>query len=250
MGCAGPAGVLDPRGVARVSLAKESLESEALLVRRVPLGDADDIVHLFSEQLGAVAAIARGARRSSRRFAGLEPMHLLHARLELVPGRELATLTDVSLRRPRVGLISRLAAMQAAGQALRWLRLAAPARTPEPGLWRAINELLDGLDAGGDPSPGLAATGLKMLAEAGWGLELGRCVRCETPCPARARTTIDVRAGGVVCRTCGGFGRSTSAAQRAALEASLAGGAFTGEAASAIELVDAAFVVHGRGEGT
>ena len=42
-------------------------ESEALLLRRVELGEADLIVTLFTQTLGRVSALARGARRSSKR---------------------------------------------------------------------------------------------------------------------------------------------------------------------------------------
>ena len=45
------------------------------------------IVTLFTEELGKIAALARGARKSSRRFAGaLEPMHTLRVTLDERPG--------------------------------------------------------------------------------------------------------------------------------------------------------------------
>ena len=234
-------------------LAKERIVSDALLLRRSPSGDSDDIVHLFTETTGALAAIARGARRSSRRFAGLEPMHLLRVGVELSPARELGTLTEASLARPRIGLTSALSTMEQAGRALRWLRRAAPARTPEPQLWARINELLDALDAPDAVARGqalLAAAGLRMLSAAGWALQLDRCVRCGKICPERARVLVDVHAGGVVCRGCGATGVPLPSRTRRAMVAAQEGGSFDGDADAVIALVARAFEIHGRGEAT
>lgn len=233
-------------------IARERVATDALLLRATPLRDADLVVTLYTEAQGAVSAVARGARKSRRRFQGLEPMHVLHATLELSRGRALGTLTEVILQRPRIGLTGNLAAMNAAGRALRWLRRTAPERTGEPDMWALINGLLDDLDRGGrDADARLAEAGLQMLVVSGWGLELGSCVRCGKVAPPRARTFIDVRAGGVVCRTCGGHGPEIGSKVRASIEAAAAGAPLPPEHAGVVlDLVDDAFEAHARGEAT
>ncbi|MCA9618374.1 MAG: DNA repair protein RecO [Myxococcales bacterium] len=237
-----------------IGLAKQRVSGSALLLRLVPYRDADAIVHLFSEEHGALAAMARGARRSRRRFQSLEPMHGLRVSLDLAAGRELGTLIETTLERPRLHLTASLEAMEAAGQALRWVRRAAPPAIPEPGLWLELTGLLDALDepgAGARAREALAASGLRMLAAAGWGLELSSCVRCGKVCPARARTAIDVRAGGVVCRDCGATGRAVSSRTRQAMVEAAEGGPFEGvDPGPVIELVELAFEAHGRGDAT
>ena len=76
------------------------LRTPALVLSRVTYGEADLVVHLFTAERGRVAALARGARRSSKRFSGsIEPMHTLEVTLaerahaELWPLRE-TTLAD------------------------------------------------------------------------------------------------------------------------------------------------------------
>jgi DNA repair protein RecO (recombination protein O) len=237
-------------------LSKQRLRSDALLLKRADYGDSDLVVQLFTFETGALSAIARGARRSKKRFAVLEPMHVLRVACDLTPSRELATLTEAALARPRLGLTSHLASMQAAGRALRWLRRAAPPRTPEPALWTEINALLDALDAAEpeDAASLLGAAGLRMLVAAGWALELEQCVRCNKPAPERARAVVDVRAGGIVCRSCGGIGPLVSSRLRARLVAASRGDASAlsdaADAELAIELVDQTFAAHGRGEAT
>jgi DNA repair protein RecO (recombination protein O) len=111
-------------------------------------------------------------------------MHTLRATVDLAAGRELGTLVDTAMARPRIALTSSLAAMEAAGWALRWLRKAAPARIADPALWAEIVGLLDALEVvagSGSVEQVLAGAGVRMLAAAGWQLELGRCVRCGKP---------------------------------------------------------------------
>ncbi|MBW2524380.1 MAG: DNA repair protein RecO [Deltaproteobacteria bacterium] len=241
--------------MARHRVAKRRVRSGALLLRRVPYGESDLIVTLFTEQEGAVSAAARGALRSKRRFAGLESMHLLRVEVDLAPQRDIATLVEVRVDRPRVHLLGSLSRLDAAGQALRWLRRAAPARTPEPQLWLEVNALLDALDSPATAlSPGalLGAGGLRILEATGWGLDLSRCVRCDEPCPDRAKVTVDVVAGGVVCRRCGGGAVTLSAERRARLLAALDGDERSledpADADVAIELVSGALAAHGQSE--
>lgn len=191
-----------------VRVRTERIRSEALLVRHAPFGDADVVVTFFTEARGIISAVARSARKSSRRFPALESMHLLRVGLEERAGADLAVLVESQIARPRLGLIGSLEKLEAAGRALRWVRKAAPPHTREPALWREINGWLDGLDAaaGDGPSPDarLAAMGLRLLAAVGWGLELSQCVRCGRACEEGASAGLDPRDGGLVCRACGG----------------------------------------------
>src|SRR5688572_20068660 len=109
---------------ARGRLGKERLRTAALLLRRVVVRESDLMVELFTEHAGSWSAIARGARKSARRFPALEPLHELAVTLDLSPGREIATLVEATIARPRLTLAADLDAMEAAGRALRWLRRA------------------------------------------------------------------------------------------------------------------------------
>jgi DNA repair protein RecO (recombination protein O) len=213
------------------------------------------MVTLFTEAKGVVSAIARSARRSARRFPVLEPMHLLRVGLEERPGADVGTLIESALVRPRLGVVRSLARLEAAGQALRWVRRAAPPHTPEPALWHEINALLDQLDApepfddGVEPSPRalLAGMGLRMLAAVGWGLDLARCVRCGKACEPGASAYLDPGQGGLVCRGCGGARMLVRGAAREQLLAVSRGDDVAlgpEEVRLALEIVEAALAAH------
>lgn len=223
--------------------AKKSHRTAALVLRRTPYREADLVVTLFTESLGQVSALARAARKSQRRFAGgLEPFHTLEAELDEAPGSELMSLTSVRVETPRTHLYGHLAAMEAAGKFLNWIRQASPAHTPDPSVWRLARACLDGLDAasraapassvlpgsalpgsGGDtaggPSPTLilATFGLQLLAASGWRLELERCVLSGARCPDGRSAMVDPERGGLVSRAEGGAPFLVNGAARARL---------------------------------
>jgi DNA repair protein RecO (recombination protein O) len=178
------------------------------LLKRVEYGEADLVLTLFTERYGRVSALARGARKSSRRFSGaLEPMHTMELGLEERPKSDLYMLREARIAVPRIGLTASLARLETAGRALSWVRRAAPPRTPEPELWQAIEALLDRLSLPDDsiePRRLLAASGLLILSTLGWGLDFERCVRCGKECPAGQVALVDTQHGGLVCRSCGG----------------------------------------------
>jgi DNA repair protein RecO (recombination protein O) len=227
------------------------IESDALVVRVVEVGEADVIATLVTEQAGKVGAVVRGARKGSKRLGGaLEPVHTIAVFLE-DRGAELTTLKEARIVRTRPGVVSRLDALDAAGVALRWARHAFPPRTPEPEGWRVLVDLLDVLEDGtAAVRTELARAGLRMLAAVGYAMDLDRCVACGRPCPSDKPGCVDPARGGLVCRACGGAGTVLSPDTRAAartLSATPPGEAHHATAEQAevvLRLVDRAMAAH------
>lgn len=227
------------------------------MLRRVEFGEADLVLSLFTETLGRVSALARGARKSRKRFAGsLEPFFTIRVRLDEPRSGELFVLREAVLVRPRTGLLGDLRKLEAAGRALAWTRQAAPVRTPEPEAWAILERLLDRLAAEPAERPAeveLAEAGLLLLDAFGWALELERCVRCGKPCPEDRAASADATRGGLVCRACGG-GRiriPANARLRLARAASGEAGVLTSDdAAIALALVERVLVAHAGIEAT
>jgi len=222
----------------------------ALLLRRVEYGESDLVVTLLTEDMGRVSALARGARKSVKRFGGvLEPMHTLRISYDDRAGAELVVLREAKLERARPYLVTSLERMQAAGQALNWVRKAAPPRTPEPQVWAAMEALLDHLGDSEDQASAharLAATGLRLLAAFGWAIDFERCVSCGKAASAGQAARIDAARGGLVCRECGGARRHLSGSARDALLGAAQGGEISDELAPlALELVELALKAHG-----
>jgi DNA repair protein RecO (recombination protein O) len=224
------------------------LESEALVVRTVEVGESDVIATLITVEVGKIGAVVRGARKGSRRVGGaLEPIHTIAVFLD-DRGGELATLKEARIVRLRPRVAENLDALDAAGTALRWARHLFPLRTPEPAGWAVLVELLDALEAGsGAARQELARAGLAMLSAVGYGLELDRCVVCGRPCPEGKSACVDPARGGLICRACGGAASvlSSDAREAARLLASGRADDATGQDAEAVlGLVDRAMAAH------
>ena len=70
--------------------------SEALTLRKMPLGEADLIVTFFTRENGKLQAVGKGARKNSSKLVGhLEP--LTQVNLSLARGRSLDIVTQAQV---------------------------------------------------------------------------------------------------------------------------------------------------------
>lgn len=230
--------------------ATRSHETLALVLRRTPYGESDLVVTLFTQTLGQVAALARAARKSQRRFGGnLEPLHTVAVTLdEAAGGAELFRLNEARIETARIRLLGSLSGMEAAGRFLVWLRHSAPEHAPEPLLWDLARSCLDELEAAPRSAHlTLASHGLALLVACGWRLELERCVQSGVRCPEGKAAMIDPERGGLVSRARGGAAFSVGGAARQRLIAAQAGdlGALhESDATLALELVERCLRAH------
>jgi len=180
--------------------------TEAVVLRSFRTGEADRVVHLLTPDRGRVAAIAKGARRTTAKMGGrLEPLTRLEVILQ--PGRgELVVVTgahvlwsgDAIRREPRL-VLAASAGVEAVARLF-------PEPDPDPALYLGLCRYLEVLGEV-DPSTVGAeahveavtlAFVLKLLALAGWRPELRTCT-CGSPA-----TAYDAEAGCGRCAGCGG----------------------------------------------
>ena len=185
-------------------MPSRSRQSRALLLRSVDYRDTDRIVTLLTEDYGKLSALARGARKSQRRFGGaLQPYVLMNAQFR--PGRgELAHLEQVSVDRSFHAILRSLEAIGAAGAALAVIRERVPDYEPEPAIFDTAVSFLAALNDGASPEEALLSLQIRALAILGFAPTLDRCVLCGKPLAASRSASFDAARGGIVCRACGG----------------------------------------------
>jgi DNA repair protein RecO (recombination protein O) len=194
------------------------IATPAILLRRVAYGEADLIVTLLGLDTGRASALARGARKSSRRFpGGLEPGLAGEARLRDRPGAELMAFESFDARGDRPGLAGDLAKAAHAAYAVELCDRLCPPRQPEKAVFAWLDEFLSRLDKGTATAERLRVFELGLLRALGLGPSLGRCA----PCGGEELGDADVgwrpEAGGVFCLDCAKAAERMSAGTRQAL---------------------------------
>jgi DNA repair protein RecO (recombination protein O) len=178
-----------------------SFKTEAVVLRSIRYGEADRVLHLYSEDRGRIGAIAKGVRRTRSRMGGrLEP--LSRVRLVLRQGRgDLCTVTSVDTVGAHPGLRERRASLERASQACESVLRLLDSGDPNPAAYHLLCNQLALLDR----SPDAATRGqslafrIKLLLAAGFAPELASCATCGE---AEHLAGYSPAAGGVVCASC------------------------------------------------
>lgn len=150
--------------------------------------------------------MARGARRSRRRFQGaLEPFVLLEVAIVPGAGTMLGTLTGAHARRAFPRILADLRRMGAAGAMLELVRETVPDREADPLAYLTTAAALEAFDAEAvDPLGLLACFHARLMVLGGFSPRLDVCGVCGKR-PGRTQSSLfDPREGRLVCRACGG----------------------------------------------
>jgi DNA repair protein RecO (recombination protein O) len=194
-------------GYLRRRMAAQTI-TDAIVVRVVDYGESDRVATLLTRAVGKVSALARGARRSRKRFGGaLEPFGAGQAVLSERRG-ELWALESFDARRGFPRLALDVAKVAHAAYLCELARELVPEHAPDERIFALVEEALSLLD-GGEPHPSLLrAFELKLLDAVGLQPALDTCVSCGDAVPAAGEgepgrgELVDVRRGGVVCARC------------------------------------------------
>ena len=204
-----------------------------VVLRTTPLRESDLLVVLYTDVHGRISAVARGARRSQRRFAGALSLLVL-AKWELGrrPRGELWSVESAEVVREWTKLASDVVAVAHASYVAELVGALLPAESPDPHALEVIVALWDSLAEAG-PSPGaLRAVELALLEIAGHRPAIDQCAACGEVDMSGA--VFDPARGGAICRRCAASSRGpgirpldsqTSAYLRAVIELDTPGAA-------------------------
>lgn len=177
-----------------------------VVIKTTPVRESDLIVVLYTDAHGRISAIARGARRSQRRFAGALQLLVL-GKFQLSPGRgELWNLDGAEIELDWTRLSSDVVAVAHASYVVELVGALLPAEVPDPSVLDLVCAAWDALATAGPSAGALRATELALLDLAGHAPAIERCAACGKP----DVTVFDPTRGGAMCRTCAaqsrGFG--------------------------------------------
>jgi len=179
-----------------------------VVLRTTALRESDLLVVLYTDSHGRVTAVARGARRSQRRFAGaLSLLVLGRYQLGRRPRGELWGLESADVVREWTQLSSDVVAVAHASYVAELVGALLPPEAPEPHALEVIVALWDALAAGG-PSPGaLRAVEIALLDLAGHRPAIDQCAACGSTDLGEG-AVFDPQRGGAICRRCAAQSRN------------------------------------------
>lgn len=184
-----------------------ALATQALCLRKVDFGESDLVVHLLTPRTGRITAIAKGARRSTRRFPGtLDFFNVLRVEIATVRRAEqMARLEHARLLHAFAGLRTDPARFALASYLLELLGRLAPEGGAPADLKRLFEFALEALRAVDAATPDARLRTfleLRTLHALGLCPELARCVRCGRALAGEGRVGFHVGEGGPLCPGC------------------------------------------------
>jgi DNA repair protein RecO (recombination protein O) len=184
-----------------------AFQTEALILRAVDFGESDRVLHLLVPDMGRLTAIAKGARRSVRRFPGtLDLFNQLRVQVHRGRSNAMARLEQASLIRSFAPLRLDSARFALGCYLLELLDRLAPEGGARADTRKLFSFALGALATVADhPVDARLRTLLELRALEALGLcpELRRCVRCgEDVGLGAGDVRFRVADGGPVCARC------------------------------------------------
>ena len=180
------------------------VSTRAVLLRAFPYGETSLILHFFTEDLGRVGVMARGARkRGGSTGSGLETFTSGVLTAYVKETRDLQTLKDFTPVAARQDLgrdVVRFGAASVLGELV--LRHGGEASSPE--LFEALEQALVDVDRASAESlvPVVLARMWGVVATLGYHPVVDRCVACGRELDDREMGRFDHAAGGIRCGDC------------------------------------------------
>jgi DNA repair protein RecO (recombination protein O) len=177
----------------------------AIVLRSWPFGESDKIVCFLTENHGKVTGIAKGAKRSRRRFVNsLEPFSSVTLRFQDRPHSNLAFIVAADLARSFKQLTASLEKIAFASYMVEITGGLTGEREENPSIYQHLRDALYYLDENDASLRFLTTFELELLRLAGYQPLLNQCKRCgkDRYDNLTDQWHFSARDGGIFCQSC------------------------------------------------
>ena len=178
-------------------------ESDAIILRTYPLGEADRIVAFFSRDHGKMRGVANGARKMKNRFgASLEP--LAHSRIQFFEkeNRDLVRIQSAEILDSPMALFADYERALYAAQLIELTDRFLPEHQPHDAVFRLVRMMLQALEKGCPLDIAACYFEVWMLRLAGVFPDLFMCSSCARPLEAEEERHLARGLQAVICGMC------------------------------------------------
>ena len=175
-------------------------QTEAIIIKKTKLGEADRILTLYTSDLGKIQAVAKGVRRPRSKLAGHLEL-LTHSLVSLARGRNLDTITGSQTITSFLPLKSDLHLTSYALYATELVNQFTADQIENRPLFRLLLATMEQLSQAGNTELVLRHFELQLLNEVGYRPQLQQCVVCHQPLQPVINSFCS-SVGGMLCPNC------------------------------------------------
>jgi DNA repair protein RecO (recombination protein O) len=175
-------------------------QTEAIIIKKIKLGEADRILTLYTPHLGKIQAVAKGVRRPRSKLAGHLEL-LTHSLVSLARGRNIDTITGSQTINSFLPLKSDLRLTSYALYVTELVNQFTAEGIESYPLFQLLLETMHRLCQGGDNELVLRYFELHLLNEVGYRPQLEQCVSCRSILKSTTNSFCP-GAGGMLCPSC------------------------------------------------
>jgi DNA repair protein RecO (recombination protein O) len=177
-------------------------ETPAIVLRSTPYGESDQIVTLYTLDFGKIKGIAKGAKRSRKRFANtLEICSYIQVTFFEKEARDLVRLDHSDLIRPFESLREDITKLAWASYFIELVNELTAERIKNKALFRLLVFFLNLIDHGMLEEEIQRIFEVRLLSHLGYQPQLDHCTRCQKRLSGE-KFFFGVREGGVLCPSC------------------------------------------------
>lgn len=177
--------------------------AEAIVLQVKPYGEADLIVDFFSSQWGRMRGIAKGAKKSKKRFVHcLEPLNWVRLTLFEKQTLSLARIDQGELIDPFPGIRKDFRKWGQAGYFCEMIKELFAVGDQNPLVFELIRESLQVLDREKGDREVFLIFQIQLLKLAGYALYLNACLNCGKKAEEIGEASFSLTRGGILCPHC------------------------------------------------
>jgi len=177
-------------------------KTEAIVLGQHSFGEADKVVTLYTKEFGKLKAVARGVRRIKSKFgSSMELFSHNQLMLHMPRKRDLYLITGSNIIRTHKELRENLDSFITASCVAELVDKLTEPEEPNRHLFSLILETFRQIPKQ-DRDIIIAIFVTKFLVNAGYKLNLEKCVLCETPISLTEQKKLSIQHGGILCPKC------------------------------------------------
>jgi DNA repair protein RecO (recombination protein O) len=184
-------------------IVKNIIKTQGIVLRTLDYSESDRIVSFITEDAGKITGIAKGARKSRKRFANaLEPFTWLSIVLTQKKGGKMAFIEETTIVDHYPGIRSDLEKSLAAAYLMDLTDQFNLEGKRHPDLFHLISHFLSMLEKEKYTDNMVRFFELRFLRLTGYEPVLDRCSVCNTPLQSSLPYSFSPSAGGIRCHAC------------------------------------------------